>query len=184
MIVTLSGLTGTGKSFFKKQIVQNMNFKNLVIVTTRQKRKDEINGIDKYFVSKEKFFEMKQKKEIVSEFEFLGEYYGYRTIDIESNENQVTELHYEYIGLFKKNAKNVFAIYILPHDFNRPIQELKIRKLPKNVEEKRIEEMKKQKEIFDTNKSIQKQFDYILKNKYTEESMQVVFKEIERRQKI
>ena len=52
MIVTLSGLTGTGKSFFKKQIVQNMNFKNLVIVTTRQKRKDEINGIDKYFVYK------------------------------------------------------------------------------------------------------------------------------------
>lgn len=181
MIVTLSGLTGTGKSFFKKKIFQNMKFNNLVIVTTREKRKDEINGIDKYFVSKEEFFEMKRKKEIISDFKFLGEYYGYRTIDLKSNENQVTELHYEYIELFKKNAKNVFSIYILPNEFKRPIQELQIRKLPKNVEEKRIEEMKEQQKIFETNKNIQKQFDYILKNDYTEESIQELFRQIERR---
>ena len=43
MIVTLSGVTGTGKSFFKNVISQELNFKNLVIVTTRNKRTGEIN---------------------------------------------------------------------------------------------------------------------------------------------
>ena len=33
MIVTLSGITGTGKSFFKDAIAKELGFKNLVIVT-------------------------------------------------------------------------------------------------------------------------------------------------------
>ena len=46
MIVTLSGVTGTGKSFFKNTISEELCFKNIVIVTTREKRIGEINGID------------------------------------------------------------------------------------------------------------------------------------------
>ena len=42
MIVTLSGITGTGKSFFKDAISKELNFKNLAIVTTRNKRKNEV----------------------------------------------------------------------------------------------------------------------------------------------
>ena len=47
MIVTLSGITGTGKSFFKDAIAKELGFKNLVIVTTRKKRTGEIAGIYK-----------------------------------------------------------------------------------------------------------------------------------------
>ena len=62
MIVTLSGVTGTGKSFFKNVISQELNFKNLVIVTTRNKRTGEINGVDKEFVSEEEFERLKKEK--------------------------------------------------------------------------------------------------------------------------
>ena len=51
MIIALVGVTGIGKSFFKNQIVENLKFKNLVIVTTRNKRDGEINGVDKEFVT-------------------------------------------------------------------------------------------------------------------------------------
>ena len=51
MIVTLSGITGTGKSFFKDAISKELGFKNLAIVTTRNKRKNEVDGIDKEFVN-------------------------------------------------------------------------------------------------------------------------------------
>ena len=44
MIVILSGVTGVGKSFFKNVIVDELEFKNMVIVTTRAKRKNEIDG--------------------------------------------------------------------------------------------------------------------------------------------
>ena len=58
MIVTLSGITGTGKSFFKNVIVEELGFKNLVIVTTRKIRENEINGVDKEFVDDKKFEEL------------------------------------------------------------------------------------------------------------------------------
>ena len=78
MIVTLSGVTGTGKSFFKNVISQELNFKNLVIVTTRSKRTGEIDGIDKEFVSEETFEKLKKENKIVVDFEFLGSKYAYR----------------------------------------------------------------------------------------------------------
>ena len=61
MIVTLSGVTGTGKSFFKNTISEELCFKNLVIVTTREKRIGEVNGIDKEFVSEEEFEKLKKE---------------------------------------------------------------------------------------------------------------------------
>ncbi len=76
MIVTLSGITGIGKSFFKNTIVKELGFTNLVIVTTRKRRNGEINGIDKEFVSDEEFEQLKKDKKIVVDFEFLGAKYA------------------------------------------------------------------------------------------------------------
>jgi len=184
MIVTLSGITGTGKSFFKKKISENMKFENLVIITTRPKRDGEIDGIDKCFVTKEQFFKMKENKEIVADFMFLNEYYAYRTVNMESDKNQVTELHYEEIELFKKYAKDVFSIYILPYDFERPKIELKKRCLSSEVENQRIKEMQEQRLLFETNKQIQQQFDYIFYNDYTEEATKRLLDIIQERRNI
>ena len=38
MIVTLSGITGVGKSYFKKCIINELNFNNIPVVTTRERR--------------------------------------------------------------------------------------------------------------------------------------------------
>lgn len=55
MIITLSGVTGVGKSFFKKQMIDKLNLKNLNVVTTRQKRDGEIEGVDKYFLTDDEY---------------------------------------------------------------------------------------------------------------------------------
>ncbi len=178
MIVTLSGITGTGKSFFKNVIVQEIGFKNLVIVTTREKRKNEIKGIDKQFVTNEEFEELKAKQEIAVDFQFLEEKYAYKKEDLKSSKNQVTELHYSTIYQFKRNTKDVFSIYILPFDFERAKLELRKRELPKDVEEKRIQEMKEQIEEFSKNKELQQQFDYVFINDYTENSKEKLLKNI------
>lgn len=170
MIVTLSGITGIGKSFFKNVIVDELKFKNMVIVTTRPKRKNEINGIDKNFVSDDDFEELRHNKKIAVDFEFLGAKYGYKIEDLQSDENQVTEVHYNTIYEFKKNAKSVFAIYMIPSDFERAKKELLKRELPKDVEEKRLKEIEEHIKEFNSNKELQKQFDYIFINDYTENS--------------
>ena len=51
-IITLSGISGAGKTHFIKSIIDRVdNFEKLKAVTTRERRKDEIDGIDKFFLS-------------------------------------------------------------------------------------------------------------------------------------
>ena len=177
----MSGVTGTGKSFFKNVISQELNFKNLVIVTTREKRNGEINGIDKEFVSEEEFAKLKKENKIAVDFEFLGSKYAYKKSDLDSDINQVTEVHYSTIYEFKKNAKNVFAIYMIPKDLKRAKQELQKRNLSKEVEQKRLKEIDEQIKEYKKNKNLQKQFDYVFVNDYSEKAKNDLLKIIKRR---
>ena len=65
MIVILSGITGAGKSYLKKHIINKLNFKNIVIVTTRAIRENEVDGIDKHFVTDSEFERLKAKFTII-----------------------------------------------------------------------------------------------------------------------
>ena len=85
MVITLSGVTGVGKSYFKKQIQEKLGIPAQTIVTTREKRDGEIDGIDKKFVNDEEFEDLKRKKEIIVTFEMLGYKYGYPRKEMESN---------------------------------------------------------------------------------------------------
>lgn len=170
MIVTLSGITGTGKSFFKDVISKELDFKNMAIVTTRPIRESEVNGIDKEFVSNEKFNELVRNEEIALDFEFLGSKYAYRKKHLESENNQVTEVHYSTIFRFKKFARNVFSIYIIPKNIERAKVELKNRNLLPEVVERRLKEIDEHIKEYSTNKKLQSQFDYVFINDYTEDS--------------
>ena len=170
MIVTLSGITGTGKSFFKNVIVDELGFKNLAIVTTRKIRENEINGVDKEFVDDEKFEELVRNNELKVNFEFLGSKYGYRTEKIESDEDQVTEVHYSTIYDVRKHFKNIFSIYVIPKDIERAKLELKKRNLSKEAEKARLKEIDEHIEEYKTNKNLREPFDAVLINDYTEKS--------------
>lgn len=170
MIVILSGITGAGKSYLKKHISKKLNFKNIVIVTTRAKRIGEVEGVDKHFVTDEEFAKLKEEGKISVDFEFLGHKYAYYTEDLLSDENGITELHYSTIDEFKKIAKGVVAIYIKPN-VEIAKKQLKRRCLPKAIETFRLNEIKEQIKEFENNKNIQEKFDYIISNDYTEESL-------------
>ena len=170
MIVTLSGVTGCGKSYFKNLIAKNMCFENLIIYTTRPKRENEICGKDKIFVTDYEFMKLVNNGIISYYFNFLGYKYGYKKENLQSSKNQVTEVHYSTIYDFKKNAKDVFAIYIVPNDYDRAKKELIKRGLPKKVEEERLKEIDEHIYNFSKDTDIQKQFDCIFINNYDEES--------------
>ena len=184
MIIALVGVTGVGKSFFKNVIVEELGFKNLVIITTREKRKGEIDGTDKQFVTQDQFDDMKRNKEILVDFEFLGNKYAYKKSDLESNINQVTEVHYSTIYNFRKYTKNIFAIYIIPKDIERAKSELRKRNLPKDVENARLNEIEEHIQNFTKDKKLQKQFDYIFINDYTDKSKNELLNVIRQRLRI
>lgn len=183
MIITLSGITGVGKSYFKKCIIEELNFKNMAIVTTRTKRKDETNGVDKYFVTDEEFNHLKENKKILVDFDFLGNKYAYRTEDVFSNEDSVTELHYDTIYRFKNVNSEILSIYIIPKDINIAKEQLCKRNLNKQTEEMRIQEIQEQLNQFSQNKELQEQFNYIIYNDYTNQTKQKIFDIIQKNRK-
>ena len=110
MIVTLSGVTGCGKSYYKNYLVQKLGFENMIIYTTRKPRENEKNGIDKFFVNKDTLNKKQINGEIFTSYNFLDEFYGYGSNYLAKDIKAVTELHYEWVNDFKKKAKQVFSI--------------------------------------------------------------------------
>lgn len=174
MIITLSGVTGVGKSYLKKEIENKLGIKAQTIVTTRTRREGEQDGVDKKFVTDEEFEQLKRKKDIIVTFEFLGNKYGYPRKEMESKKNSVVELHYSIIYQLKKEVKNTFSIYMIPKNVEVAKQKLKERKLPKEVEKLRLEEIEDHFETFQNDENLRNQFDYIFYNDYTEKSIQKI----------
>lgn len=170
MIITLSGITGVGKSYYKKYLVQNLGIENMVIYTTRLKRKNEIDGIDKHFVTSDKISEKLKNKTLFTSYDFLGETYAYDSKYLKSNINSVTELHYEWILDFKQKAKDVYAIYMVPTDIEIAKSELQKRDLPQIVYEKRIREIEEHQRRINEDKKLRDAFDIVFYNNYDEES--------------
>lgn len=181
MVITLSGVTGTGKSFLKKKIQEKLNLNNQIIYTTRPIRQDEQNGIDKFFVTDEEFNNLKNANKILVTFEYLGYRYGYDATQVKSDENTIIELHYEIIYEFKKEINKVFSIYIIPKDINIAKQNLRDRNLPQEQEKLRLEEIEEQANEFKNNVELQKQFDYILYNNYDEDSINKIIEIVKER---
>lgn len=174
MIITLSGVTGVGKSYLKKEIEDKLGIKAQTIVTTRTRREGEQDGVDKKFVTDEEFEQLKKKKDIIVTFEFLGNKYGYPRKEMESKKNSVVELHYSIIYQLKKEVKNTFSIYMIPENIEVAKQKLKERNLPKEVEKLRLEEIEEHFETFQNDENLRNQFDYIFYNDYTEKSIQKI----------
>ena len=181
MVVTLSGVTGSGKSFLKKEIQKRLNLDNQIIYTTRPIRMGEKNGVDKFFVTDEEFDKLENENKIIVTFEFLGYRYGYETKQIKSDKNSIIELHYTVIYNLKKETDKVFSIYIIPKDIEIAKQNLKNRKLEEEHEKLRLVEIEEQAKEFEKNKELQKQFDYVMYNNYDEDSIEKLIKVIKER---
>ena len=77
MIVILSGVSGAGKDTIKRILMRkDGRIKTLPSYTTRDKRINEVEGENYYYVSKEKFKEMIDNNEFYEYSVHHGNYYG------------------------------------------------------------------------------------------------------------
>jgi guanylate kinase len=60
MIIIISSPSGVGKTTIAKNL-EKLNFERIVTYTSRPKRPIEIDGVDYYFIGKEKFDEFIKK---------------------------------------------------------------------------------------------------------------------------
>ena len=77
LMLVLSSPSGAGKTSLAKEVLANDDQIQLSIsVTTRKPRKSEQDGKDYYFISEEKFFEMKERGELLESAHVFDHYYG------------------------------------------------------------------------------------------------------------
>ncbi len=170
MIIAVSGITGVGKSYLKRCVAEELGIENFLMVTTRPKRFFDINGKDKWFVSEEKFNNLKKEGKIMLEIEFIGNKYGYYTDEIKGNKDGITEIYFDEVDNFRRECKDFIAVYIKPTSIEISKKKLHGRKLEKRVIQERIKEMEYQLKSFEDNKELQSKYDYIFTNDYTKKS--------------
>lgn len=179
-IITLSGISGAGKSHFIKSLIERCeSFEKLKAVTTRAKRKDEVEGVDKFFLSLEDFSEKESKDQMRIVNNVFGNMYGYYKEDLEKTSkgiNLVTELYYKEIPNFKKEYPNTISIYILPSDISKTIEELTARNTGYDELQKRLSDIKSEIDFF--SKSENSNFDIIVTNNYDLNSIEVFIEKV------
>lgn len=76
-LIVISGPSGVGKSTVVKQLMaQSPNLHFSVSATTRAMRPGEVDGVNYYFVDKDKFRQMIAQQELLEYTEYVGNYYG------------------------------------------------------------------------------------------------------------
>ena len=163
VMVILSSPSGAGKTTISKKIQQkHQSFKISVSHTTRKPRKNEIDGIDYHFISKEKFKELIKDRKFYEYAEIFGNYYGTlkENVDKIILENDIL-FDIDWQGtqqLSKFPNLNLIKIYLIPPSK----KELKSRLVKRNLDSKN--EVSKRFEAFDNDIKHWDDYDYILIN--------------------
>lgn len=177
LIYALIGISGVGKSYLTDYILCKCDgAEKLIAVTTRNRRVQERDGIDKYFLSYNQF--EAEKEEIILVRKMYGAYYGFWAKDVNVERNLVVELYYKDYLLMKKKNYPVKGIYIwtLENEHRRNI----IKKRYTDKSDFLTREMK------DTYNNIVHKimlksglFDYVVCNYYDEDSKKNILKFVE-----
>ena len=173
--IVLSSPSGAGKTTITKKLSQKYpNLKVSISHTTRKPRPNEIDGVDYYFVSKEKFEKLIKEKNFYEYAKIFDNYYG-------TSKNFVNKLHQQKFDVVfdidwqgtKKLSKfknlKLIKIYLIASNK----EELKKRLITRN--QNTAAEIEKRFNSFDDDIKHWKDYDYIIIN----QNLDNCFKQIE-----
>ena len=174
IMVILSSPSGVGKTTLTKKIQQKyQNFKISVSHTTRSPRSNEVNGVDYFFVSKEKFENLIQENEFYEYAKIFENYYGTlrKNVDETITTNDII-FDIDWQGtkqLSKFENLNLIKIFLITENKD----ELKKRLVKRD--QNTTEEIEKRFKSFDEDIIHWSDYDYVIINK----SLDNCFKQIE-----
>ena len=176
VLLVISSPSGTGKTTICKKLLEyDKNIHLSVSVTTRKKRKNEVEGIDYYFRSKKDFLNLKSQNSFIENAFVFENYYGTLKSEVlEQLENGIDVLiDIDWQGtrqITQAMKGNLIKIFLLPPS----IDELKKRLSKRNsdsIKEINFRMSKALKEIkhFD-------EYDYVLVNDNLDNTFQKIVK--------
>jgi len=118
LIIVISAPSGVGKTTLTKRLLQISSFTYSVSFTTRSPRKNEIEGVDYYFISNEEFQKIKEEGKFIEWARVHGELYGtsINLLDnaIETKKDVVLEVDVKGGVKIKKKYPKAVLIFLLP----------------------------------------------------------------------
>ncbi|MEJ5173554.1 MAG: guanylate kinase [Hydrogenothermaceae bacterium] len=142
-LYVISAPAGAGKTTITNMLLNELNFLQRVItVTTRQKRVNEIDGVDYIFKTEEEFKQMIENGELLEYAIVHGNYYGTPRKQVEEYLSQgydvVLVIDVQGMRQVKANFPEVITIFILPPSLKELITRMKVRGDDEKEIEKRI----------------------------------------------
>ena len=179
VLLVISSPSGTGKTTICKNLLEyDKNIHLSVSVTTRKKRKNEVEGIDYYFKSKKDFLNLKSQNSFIENAFVFENYYGTLKSEVldrlENCIDVLIDIDWQGTRKITQAMKgNLVKIFLLPPS----IDELKKRLSKRNsdsIEEINFRMSQALKEIkhFD-------EYDYVLVNDNLDNTFQKIIKILE-----
>ena len=175
IMVILSSPSGAGKTTITKKIQQKyQSFKISVSHTTRKPRPNEVDGVDYYFVSQEKFKKLIKEDKFYEYAKIFDNYYGTSKESVDStikNNDIIFDIDWQgtkQLSKFK-NLK-LIKIYIVPPNK----EELKKRLIKRNQDSPT--EVERRFKAYDQDIKHWKDYDYVIIN----ENLENCYKQIEK----
>ncbi|MCX8054165.1 MAG: guanylate kinase [Ignavibacteria bacterium] len=173
-LVAISAPSGGGKSVVTRHILNK--FPDVIFsvsATTRQRRPNEVDGKDYFFLTKEKFEELIAQNQLIEWEELFGNYYGTLKSEVQKaiNKNKIMLFDIDVKGALslKKHFPNdTLLIFLAP-----PSKEVLIERLKKRGTESE-EQLKNRLARAELEISMSKEFDQIIVNDILEETLQKV----------
>lgn len=119
LILVISAPAGAGKTTLCKRLLQSLpSFISSVSFTTRSPRRQEIEGVDYYFVSREEFEELIKKNAFVEWAEVHGHLYGtskkFLEETIKAGKDVILEVDVKGGRKIKEKYPEAILVFILP----------------------------------------------------------------------
>ena len=174
ILVILSSPSGVGKTTLTKKIQQKYSSLKLSVShTTRAARSNEVDGVDYYFVSQEKFKKLIKEKKFYEYAKIFNNYYGTLKTNVDENikKNDILfDIDWQGTKQLSEHTNlNLLKIYLITDSK----KELKKRLIKRN--QNSPEEVEYRFKAFDEDIKHWKDYDYIVINK----NLEVCFKQIE-----
>ena len=174
LLVILSSPSGVGKTTLTKKIQQKYSsFKISVSHTTRPPRSNEVEGVDYFFISKDKFKEFIKENYFYEHAKIFENYYGTlkKNVDeILKNNDLIFDIDWQGTKqLSKFQNLNLIKIYLITENK----EELKKRLIKRD--QNSPDEIEKRFNSFEEDIKHWNDYDYVLINK----NLDVCFKQIE-----
>ena len=174
ILVILSSPSGVGKTTLTKKIQQKYSSLKLSVShTTRAARSNEVDGVDYYFVSQEKFEKLIEEKKFYEYAKIFNNYYGTLKTNVDENikKNDILfDIDWQGTKQLSEHTNlNLLKIYLITDSK----KELKKRLINRN--QNSPEEVEYRFKAFDEDIKHWKDYDYIVINK----NLEVCFKQLE-----